>query len=218
MTGEQLVVYDICDREGVCGLTGTSKTIVRLETETLAQADVVFSTARVLQEAKSRYLSAIHSGGRAVVPVPRVVFDGVVMFDHLEHSPAPGRELGEARRLLRTGGLFLVETPNAAGLSVMLMRRRWPLIRPPEHLCYFGARNLSTLLKRFGFEVVSRRTGRKVVTLEYLCGKLRVTHEKLGRVLSGLCRRWSHLAQAPLLIPVGSFILLARKRDDVADN
>lgn len=48
------------------------------------------------------------------LPLPDASFDVVVSFETLEHVPNQRRFLGEVRRLLTTGGLAIVSTPNRA--------------------------------------------------------------------------------------------------------
>jgi hypothetical protein len=135
----------------------------------------------------------------------------VAMFDFIEHLAAPREMLKEAARILRPAGVLVIETPNTAALSARLMRRRWPLIRPPEHLSYFDSRNLTTLLARCGFECRARWLGTKVVTLEYLAGKLRSTNPVLAALGVGVSRMSDAIAKATFLMPVGSFILIASR-------
>jgi SAM-dependent methyltransferase len=145
------------------------------------------------------------------LPFRSGTFDMVAMFDVIEHMPAPQHVVEEAARLLRPGGVLVVETPNTAGLSARLMRHHWPLLRPPEHLSYFDARNLSILLARCGFDCLARWPGTKMVTLEYLSGKLRSTNPGLAALGVRVCRVSDAIAQAPFLVPVGSFVLVARQ-------
>ena len=144
------------------------------------------------------------------LPFRSGTFDMVAMFDVIEHMPVPQYAVVEAARLLRPGGVLVVETPNTAGLSARLMRHHWPLLRPPEHLSYFDARNLTILLERCGFDYLARWSGTKVVTLEYLVGKLRSTNHALGALGARICRVSDAIARAPFLMPVGSFVLVAR--------
>lgn len=60
MARERLDVYEIHDEYGVKGLAGQIKTIVNLELQILARVDIVFTTARVLREAKAKYRPNIH--------------------------------------------------------------------------------------------------------------------------------------------------------------
>jgi SAM-dependent methyltransferase len=146
-----------------------------------------------------------------LLPFRSGAFDVVTMFDFIEHMPAPQHAIEEGARLLRPGGVLVVETPNTAGLSARLMRHHWPLLRPPEHLSYFDARNLSILLARCGFDCLARWPGTKMVTLEYLSGKLRSTNPGLAALGVRVCRVSDAIAQAPFLVPVGSFVLVARQ-------
>lgn len=60
VAGEQLNVFEIHDEYGIKGLTGEDKTVAKLELKMLKRVDIVFTTARVLQESKSKYRSDIH--------------------------------------------------------------------------------------------------------------------------------------------------------------
>lgn len=89
---------------------------------------------------------------------PARSFDVVAILDVVEHLPDPLAELSEIYRLLRPGGLAVVETPNWNSIYRRLLRQRWAALQPRVHLLYFDRRTLSRLLERAGFEVVRART------------------------------------------------------------
>ena len=72
-------------------------------------------------------------------------FDLVTYHDVLEHTVDPRQELAEARRLVRPGGLLVVDVPD---VSVEAGRHHYK----PEHLWYFNSDGLSRLLAGSGFE------------------------------------------------------------------
>lgn len=78
-------------------------------------------------------------------------FDVVVMSEVLEHVTDPRGLLAEVRRVLRPGGLMWLTTPNCSGLSARLLRLRWTVLAPPEHLHLFSRRGLLHLLESTGF-------------------------------------------------------------------
>jgi SAM-dependent methyltransferase len=96
-------------------------------------------------------------------------FDAVTMWDLLEHLPVPLRGLETARRLLRPGGVLLVNTPNEDSLLRRVARLLYrgsggritvPIDRlyHPYHLYYFGAPTLARLFERAGFDIVVMKT------------------------------------------------------------
>jgi 2-polyprenyl-3-methyl-5-hydroxy-6-metoxy-1,4-benzoquinol methylase len=75
----------------------------------------------------------------------------VVHASHLiEHLNSPGVFVREVYRILDDGGLFLVTTPNIAGLQARLSGGRWRSAIY-DHLYLFSVRTLSALLRSEGF-------------------------------------------------------------------
>ena len=80
-------------------------------------------------------------------------FDIVTMWDVLEHVRDPLRVLGEVRRILRPGGLFLCSTPNAESVDARLFGRYWIGYDIPRHLYVFSTSTLDRLLTQAGLHV-----------------------------------------------------------------
>jgi SAM-dependent methyltransferase len=89
------------------------------------------------------------------------ILDAVVCDNTIEHLLDPKGFIVETHRILRTGGIIFVRTPDIGShnaifnnvASRFLGRKLWSEIRPPEHLFYFSKRTLSRLLRSSGFEV-----------------------------------------------------------------
>jgi 2-polyprenyl-3-methyl-5-hydroxy-6-metoxy-1,4-benzoquinol methylase len=96
-------------------------------------------------------------------------FDVVVAGELLEHLRDPRRLVGEVRRMLRPGGMFVASVPNAYRLKGRL---RFLFGRPPEsdptHLQMFSAADVRTLLA--GFEDPQ---------LHFVAGRLVPLHPRL---------------------------------------
>ena len=89
-------------------------------------------------------------------------FDAVVFWDALEHFAKPDLALGQARKILKPGGLLAINTPDSVSLMAKILRRRWHAIVPPNHLYIFSLKNLTQLLSKNNFEVVeTARVGKK---------------------------------------------------------
>ena len=52
-------------------------------------------------------------------------FDVVTLWDVIEHTPDPTSVLEECRRVLKPGGLLVVNIPDIGSLVSSLMGRRW---------------------------------------------------------------------------------------------
>lgn len=94
-------------------------------------------------------------------------FDVVLMLDVLEHLHRPGEVLREVGRILKPGGVLLVQCPWELThweevLQAFLRGRRTGRIHPdavPAHLYFFGPRTLDGILEAGGFRVVRRESG-----------------------------------------------------------
>ncbi|HUF39742.1 MAG TPA: class I SAM-dependent methyltransferase [Anaerolineales bacterium] len=97
---------------------------------------------------------------------PENWFDVITMWHVLEHVPAPGEVLTEARRLLKSDGIFAAAVPNEENflfkerIKARIGRRTNPnpfgRIQWGQeiHLTHFQPRTLRSVLARFGFETV----------------------------------------------------------------
>jgi SAM-dependent methyltransferase len=94
--------------------------------------------------------------------LPSAHFDAVVMLHVIEHMPDPGENLREIRRVLRPGGILVVETPRFNSLMFKLLGRRERSIQNCQgHIYFFTEQTLSGLLERHGLKVLRiERVGR----------------------------------------------------------
>jgi 2-polyprenyl-3-methyl-5-hydroxy-6-metoxy-1,4-benzoquinol methylase len=96
---------------------------------------------------------------------PAATFDAICAYDLIEHVADPRQFLGEAARILKSGGVIAIETPNFDGLVYRLGRglaavplglrvtmpgqkRLWPTF----HVQYFTGPSLAGLLGASGFD------------------------------------------------------------------
>lgn len=87
--------------------------------------------------------------GRAT-RVPQAPFDAFFTLNYLEHLPRPAAFLAGVRANLRARAPGLIEVPNFD----MIVRVGLFAEFIPDHLLYFTARSLRTLLEGHGFEVL----------------------------------------------------------------
>lgn len=88
-------------------------------------------------------------------PAQRGRFDAVVMLQLIEHVEDPALICERVHRLLRPGGVFVIETPNLAGLDYRLFEgRHWGHYHFPRHWNLFSESALHRMLEERGFEIV----------------------------------------------------------------
>jgi 2-polyprenyl-3-methyl-5-hydroxy-6-metoxy-1,4-benzoquinol methylase len=109
-------------------------------------------------------------------------FDLITYFQVLEHVPDPRSELLEAHRVLRPGGLLLVEVPRIDCLSVHLLRGRHRHFSE-WHLYFFSFRTLAALLAQCGFRVRHSDSPPRKIALGYLAGLLGGTFPVLSKIM-----------------------------------
>ena len=89
---------------------------------------------------------------------PPETFDVVTVFDVLEHVPDPRAFLSAAGRVLKPGGLLVVQSPNFNSFMAWLLKGNWNWLTPPDHLYHFTPGALESLLGAHGFSVREVRT------------------------------------------------------------
>src|SRR6266850_5551648 len=88
-------------------------------------------------------------------------FDAVVMLHVIEHLDDPAATVQAIARVLRPGGILVIETPVYDTLMYRLLGRRERSLSCDGHVFFYTARTLVALLERCGFETVrARRVGR----------------------------------------------------------
>ena len=129
-------------------------------------------------------------------------FDVIVLLDVIEHMPDPAACLERCARLLTPDGLLVLETGDLGSRWARLLGRRWHFVDPPQHLFYFTADGLESLLRRHGFEgAIRRRSMGRRVSLANIAFKL------AGRAAGPLLRMPGHLE-----LDLGDGLLVAAER------
>jgi 2-polyprenyl-3-methyl-5-hydroxy-6-metoxy-1,4-benzoquinol methylase len=82
-------------------------------------------------------------------------FDVITMLQLIEHIVEPTELLTEARRLLRSGGVLYLNTPNIDSASFSLFRDRHMHVSSFGHVSLYTRESLERLAKRCEFRVVA---------------------------------------------------------------
>ena len=92
-------------------------------------------------------------------------FDIVAMFDVIEHLPNPIETLSLLDKYLESGGLFLVVTGDIDSVPAKIMKRRWRLMTPPQHTCFFSKGTLTRVFRELNYDIIKKDRPWKFVPL-----------------------------------------------------
>jgi len=84
-------------------------------------------------------------------------YDVVTLIEVIEHIADPIRAFETLSRIVRPGGLLVLQTANFDGLQAKRAGSKYHYYLP-GHLYYYSKSNLRTILKRYGFETDSKRS------------------------------------------------------------
>jgi SAM-dependent methyltransferase len=95
----------------------------------------------------------IATTGLSEIPWPADYFSAITFYHSLEHLPSPRLALGEAFRLMGTGGELLVVVPNFGCLERKLFGRNWGWLDVPVHFYHFTKATLNRIISEAGFRI-----------------------------------------------------------------
>ena len=81
---------------------------------------------------------------------PEQSLDVITLWDVIEHVPQPAELLSLISRLLKPGGLLMVNYPDVGSIAARLMGSRWPFWLS-VHLLYYTRATMRSQLIRAGF-------------------------------------------------------------------
>lgn len=122
-----------------------------------------------VEEGKSRgWLDEAHRGFLPdLAPSLAGQFDVVSMHHYLEHTREPRVELDSAARLLKDGGILMIEVPNPESLFGRLVGRWWMPWLQPQHLNFVTRANLMQALAHRGLRPVLEVRGAAHIPVDF---------------------------------------------------
>jgi 2-polyprenyl-3-methyl-5-hydroxy-6-metoxy-1,4-benzoquinol methylase len=155
--------------------------------------------------------SRIFEGTLDEMPV-NGMFDVVSAFDLIEHVQDPRALLRRCAGVLKPGGALVISTPDAGHFLRFVMRSRWPMLQPMQHLFLFSRRALASALRAEGFQEVSVDTAYKTINVEYLINQIKPLNPLLSVTLGTL----THAVPGSMLrrdrrVNIGEILAVARR-------
>lgn len=95
-------------------------------------------------------------------------FDVVIMLHVIEHMGDPAEELKIIKRVLKPGGILVVETPRYDSLLFKCLGRRERSLSCDGHIFFFTTGTLQELMKSCGFDVMQLDLVGRTLTIDRL--------------------------------------------------
>lgn len=135
-------------------------------------------------------------------------FDGVTLFQVLDHIPEPVAFLSECLRILRPGGAILALNHNVTAWSARVLGERSPII-DVEHTYLYSPETMRRIFGQVGFEVVSTGPVRNTYSTAYLLHLTPLPRAIKQSLIPRL--RQTRVGRSQLTVPLGNLCLIARR-------
>jgi 2-polyprenyl-3-methyl-5-hydroxy-6-metoxy-1,4-benzoquinol methylase len=87
----------------------------------------------------------LSSGDFSTRNYPPELFNGILLWDVIEHLWDPLEILKKLIHCLKPGGFLFISTPNSGSLMAKIMGKYWAFMTPPEHLSFFSKKTATFL-------------------------------------------------------------------------
>lgn len=135
-------------------------------------------------------------------------FEGITLFQVLDHLSDPAAVLTECRELLVPGGAILAFNHNISSWSARLLGEHSPII-DVEHTYLYSPKTMRAIFEKIGFEILSLKPVRNTYSLSYLAQLLPLPRQAKQKLLGALAR--SRVGSSTWTVPLGNLCLIARR-------
>jgi 2-polyprenyl-3-methyl-5-hydroxy-6-metoxy-1,4-benzoquinol methylase len=176
------------------------------------EASGIDLSAAMVSWARSELGVPVTCAGFAHADVVPSQLDAITMWDYIEHSIDPRRDLANAGEHLRPGGILALSTGDISTLSARLAGHRWHLLTPEHHNFFFETKTLRRLLENTGFDVIEARHRAGLYSVGHVVYKLGALSSvgPIRRAASRLGR--SSLASAGIPINLYDIVTVVARR------
>lgn len=140
-------------------------------------------------------------------------YDVITLLGVIEHVKDPLLLIDKSSKLLRKGGLLMIQTPNSSSFLAHTLKKFWPPYTPIEHIHIFGTESIKTALKKTGFEIISINPHWKRLPIKYVYEMLQIFGQEFHNILKPMEILIKKLPNN-LFFPfyVGEMIIIAKKK------
>jgi len=138
--------------------------------------------------------------------------DIVCAFDIIEHMQDPANLTRHLYAALKEGGLLVLSTPDTSHYLRYLMRSKWPMLQPLQHMVLFSKKAMKRMLLAQGFRDVITQPTYKYLSFDYLAKQLKKSNKLIYKIMSVIGRLLpKKITRHRFAINIGEFIVFARK-------
>jgi 2-polyprenyl-3-methyl-5-hydroxy-6-metoxy-1,4-benzoquinol methylase len=136
-------------------------------------------------------------------------FEVVTLWDVLEHTPDPKNVITECNRILRTGGVLVVNYPDIGSWIARAMGRKWVFLLS-VHLYYFTRPTIRKMLELSGFEILAIKPHLQRLSLGYIFRRAKAYVKPIGVIGERVAEK---LGMQDWQMPywIGQTLVIARK-------
>ncbi|MCL5012189.1 MAG: class I SAM-dependent methyltransferase [Patescibacteria group bacterium] len=162
--------------------------------------------------ARRKFKDKVFNGVLADAVFSNAYFDTITMFDLVEHIPDPLSFMCEARRIIKSGGIVGITTPNTDSISYKIFGTRswfhWKL----EHLGYFNRASIKELARRSGFRFIKSKQAYKAMSFQYLYDQFMIFPHPIFTPLARLLTKIipTSIKHKPFFIAGGEMFVILR--------
>jgi len=136
------------------------------------------------------------------------MFEVVTLWDVIEHTPDPMKVLKECNRILKPGGILVVNYPDVGSLIAKFTGKRWPFFLS-VHLYYFTRTTIEYILTKTFFKIEIIKPHIQTLSLGYLVFRMEA-YSKLLHKLGTLFVKLTGTKNLKIPYWLGQTLVIAR--------
>ncbi len=145
-------------------------------------------------------------------PFGKKKFDVVTMLGLIEHVQNPSQIMKNVSKIVKKGGVLVIQTPNSNSLFATILGKYWPPYAPIEHIHLLNKTSLNVLLKKNGFRSKIFKNHYKILPIAYVYNMLGVFGPEIKQLLKPIEKIYNP-SKSKLSLPfyVGEMFIIAKK-------